>query len=194
MRGTKIMWVGVAVVASVSIFVAGLAIGAKISNNGVSGDFANGFNAAKSMLNKTGLLPTTPNKIMTVGGVIKAVDNNQITIAVSGVTPNPLEDQGPVYRTVNVSGKTAIVAMMSLSAAEMDAANKGFLADLKNGRHPSPPAPFKEQVAKISDLKVGMQISVTSSDDIKDASTINATKISFQGGLPVTAPIPAKKK
>lgn len=188
------MWVTVAAIAGVSIFMAGLAVGAKIGIFGVGENLAS-FNSAKSVLDKSGMIPPTPDKIDTIGGIVKAVNAGKITLSVSRVIANPFANQGPVERTINISDKTIIAAKVPLSAEEMNAANKSFLADIQAGKAAAPPAPFKEVPAKLSDIKPGMTIAVTSNDDIRNAQTINAAKISFQGGIVVVpTPAPTKKK
>jgi hypothetical protein len=194
MNGIKTMWIAVAAVAAVALVIVGYSWGASRSAGGSvigGGDYTSGYAAgiaaAKKKLAASGLIPPSPVTVNTVSGTVKSVDTDRFTIAANPVTFNPLDAPGPTERTVVVTDKTQITARIPMTLEEMTAANQAFQASMKAGKLVAPPTPFTEKTVGIDAIKTSMVVTVTAADDIKDATTINATAISFDA-LPSTNP------
>jgi UDP-3-O-[3-hydroxymyristoyl] glucosamine N-acyltransferase len=108
---------------------------------------------------------------------------------------NPLDSQGPTERTIVVNNKTQITMRVPTPYAEFSAAMKLFQENTKTGKHATMPAPFTDKTATINDIKIGMTVTVTAAENIKDAATVNATQIIFQAvpSAPTPVPKPATK-
>lgn len=181
MKRTKIMWATIAAIAVVSSFIAGMATGAKYGLLGTAnGDFMSGYNAAKAKLAESGVFPPGEKKITALSGTVSLLKDNAITVTDVRITANPLDNQGPSLRTVNITDKTVIVKLVPLTSAQMAEANKKYLAAQRTNKATNPPSPFSETAAKISDIKAGAVIAVSADGDIRDAANINAVKISFR--------------
>ena len=143
--------------------------------------FDDGWNAAKDKLEQSGLIRPEPTEIFTITGKITAISGNTISITADQVVANPLADQAPTERTVTVPARIKIIKSTSKTreqlSAEMTAYEKS-LAELKpDTERPSPPLPYAEQEIKLTDLKAGDTISVTSDQNIKFATEIVAKEI-----------------
>ncbi len=207
MNGKKIIWIVVAVVVAIGSFLAGVSVGNKgttISQIATGGDYQQGFNAAmeqaRKKVSESGIFPMSPKTVNTISGTVKSVNGNSLVITVNGrVSPNPLDEQGPVERTVMVGDKTVISAQVAMTAdeqsAQMKKYNEAMKGSTKNSIPPPPPVPFTEKIVAVDAIKIGMFVTVTSDDDIKLSSTINASKINFSAvptgiepGMTVPAP------
>lgn len=143
--------------------------------------FNDGWNAAKDTLDQSGLIRSEPTEIFTVTGKIIAISGNTISMTADQVVANPLADQAPTERTVTIPAGTKIIKSTAKTreqlSAEMTAYEKS-LAELKpDTERPSPPLPYAEQEIKLTDLKAGDTISVTSDQNIKFATEIVAKEI-----------------
>jgi hypothetical protein len=187
MKITKIFAVVVAMVAGSGLFVAGYGVGANYSilkNAGDSARFEQGFSAgmmnAKNIVEKSDLFPPEADKVNAIFGKVTAVDGDKITVAASPVSMNPFADQGPATRTIVVSDATTIVALVNKTAAQMSDDFKKFQSDSKGGKTVTPPPPTMEKPAALGDIKLTMTITAYADGDIRDAATIDASKITFQ--------------
>jgi len=188
------MWIAVAAVAVVALVIVGYSWGASHSSNASilgSGDYASGYaagmSAAKKKITESGLIPPSPATVNTVSGTVKSVDTDRFVIAANPVSLNPLDAPGPTERTVVVTDKTQITARIPMTPGEMNAANKAFQDSMKAGTLIPPPTPYTEKTVGIDAIKTSMVVTVTSADNIKDATTVNATKITFDA-LPSSNP------
>ncbi len=217
MNGIKTMWIAVAAVAAVALLIVGYAWGASRSSNASilslgGGSYATGYAAgiadAKKKLKESGIVPSSPEQVTTLSGTVKSVDADRFVIKANPVSMNPLDAQGPTDRTIVVGSQTKITIRVAMTPEELNAAMKAFQANINSKKLAIPPAPFTEKTASISDIKIGMVVTVTAADNIKDAATINATAVSFdavakegfaQTGIPATGapvlppPVPQNK-
>lgn len=181
----KILWIVLAIVVISGSYLAGFGTAAKLggTTSGVGGTYQNGFSAgmdnARAILAKSGIIPASPEKITSISGTVKSVDGNKIVIAANPISANPLEDRGPAERTIIANDKTKISVMTPYTADEFSAAMQKFNEEARAGKPSVPPSPYKEISASIDDIKMTMTITVTSDENIKTASQINASAISF---------------
>jgi hypothetical protein len=181
--------IALAVIGVLSAFVVGIAVGFKtgfnpvgILSGGQGGSYQDGFNHARELLAKSGMFPAVSGKITSLSGTVKSVDDKGLIITVnSRVVMNPLDPQGPAERRIEVSGDTAIVAMIPIAKEDFEAAQKKFAEDMKAGNKATPPSMSTEEARKLSDINAGMMVTVTSNDDISVAPAIKAAKIVLSG-------------
>ena len=189
-------------VAAVALIIVGYAMGASgmgiASVIGTGGGnyntgYAAGIASAQRKLQDSGLIPKSPTEVMTISGTVKSVSTDRFVINANRISINPLDSQGPTERTIVVNDKTQITARISTPPAELTAAMKLFQDNVKAGKPGNPPMPFTEKAAKIDDIKISMVVTVTAAENIRDASTINATQIIFQA-VPSAAvsPVPPR--
>lgn len=136
------------------------------------------------------LFPSVQGPVLSVGGMIKSISNNVITIE-TPKSANPFEDT-PTVREITVMSATSIVKRElkdpKAFQQEMDAFQKAAQkivpvtagttsTPAASANVPTPPVPFKEIKLDISDLKVGDTVSVEAGKDIKMATSFETTKI-----------------
>jgi len=196
MNGKNIFMAVVAVIVVVGSFLGGMTVGNNTPGGSIvpgvgksyESGYAAGKNDAKKLLEESGVLPPSPAVVNTLSGSVKSVDGNKIIITVNGrVSMNPFDEQGSAERTVVVSDKTDLKVQVPMSPDEQAAAMKKFQEEMKAGKIVTPPTPFTEEKISTDAIKIGMIITVTSDDNIKTASTINASKIVF-AAIPSTVP------
>jgi len=188
MNGIKTMWIAVAAVAAVALLIVGYAWGASRSNNASilslgGGSYATGYAAgiaeAKKKLKDSGIVPVSPDQVTSISGTVKSVGTDRFIITANPVSMNPLDAQGPSERTIVVNDQTKITIRVALTPDELNAAMKAFQENIASKKPSVPPPPFTEKTASLSDIKIGMIVTITAADNIKDAATINATQVSF---------------
>lgn len=173
-----------------------LLVGSQLNPNCPSGLLTNqndsydaGWQAANQKLMGSGLLPPEASELLTIAGAITEISGNQIILQANPVVLNPLAAPAPESRTVNITSKTKIIKQVAKTPEQLAADNQAFndaTSKLKPGATPpTPPPPYTEEEIKLSDLKVGDRISVTSNVDIKFATDITASQINF---TPLAAP------
>jgi len=147
-----------------------------------------GYEAARKKVAETHMFPQ-PASMMNISGTVVSVSDNKLVMDTPQVILNPLEPQAPTQRTVNVSSDTEIKSQVMKDEAQQQKDRAQFEAEmtkfneaLKSGKTPpAPPMPpnaFEEKKIKISEIKTGAQIMVSSASDILLAETIDATAIS----------------
>jgi hypothetical protein len=179
MHPTKGLWILLIIAALAGFFVIGFTVGSSTSTVSVapgSAGYQAGYDAARQKLKDSGALPT-PAEIKTVTGIVTVIAGANLTIQAYPVSANPLEPAGPEVRTVTVSDAAAIVELVPLSDIEFRVALAAFNKQTIAGKQMTPPTPFREASLKLSDVRVGSTITVTSATDIRDAASITATKI-----------------
>ncbi|MFA4871639.1 MAG: hypothetical protein WC610_01065 [Patescibacteria group bacterium] len=166
------------IVVGFSLFIWGYAFGLKAT--GIDG-FAQGWDAARQAIEKTGLFPNNKEPLYNIAGKITGINNNIITIEASPVVNNPLAKQAPIKRTITVGNDTVFIEQKQKSPEEfMKEQNEFFLKRLKNLENQAesaPPLLYTEKRIKFSDLKVGDKINVVAENDIKYATQITAKEV-----------------
>ena len=176
--GNNILWLALAVILIGATAAVGYALTLKTSVTVPLS--ANPPAAAPTQAPAFRPVPAGGLKINSVFGAIASInDGISITIKNAQVSANPDDPQGPTERTILFTDKTAIIAQVPLTAKEMAAATKEYQAAVKAGKSAQPPEPYKEEHLAPGDLRLTMNITVTSDDDIRNAETVTASKITF---------------
>jgi hypothetical protein len=148
---------------------------------GQENSYEAGWLAASQKLEESGFLRPEPNEIFTISGTVTQISGKQIILKADQTVINPLAAQAPESRTVTVTSQTKIIKQTPKTPEQLSAGDEKFRNEMEKlepgATPPSPPLPYVEEEIKSSDLKIGDRISVTSSVDIKFATTIEAVQI-----------------
>ena len=140
-----------------------------------------GWMAASQKLEESGLLRPETAEIFTISGTITQISENQIIIKADPTVINPLAIQAPESRTVTVNPETKIIKQIPKTQEELAADEEKFVNEREKlepeAAPPTRPLPYTEKEIKLSELKIGDKISVTSDQNIKFATEITATEI-----------------
>ena len=116
-----------------------------------------------------------------VFGKIKEIKDNSIII--ESANANPLEDTLTV-KTIMVKSETKFMKSEAKDNAvfqkEMEEYQKTTAAQANGTQISTPPMPFAEKEISLSDLKAGDQITAEASENVKDKTSFEATKITLQ--------------
>lgn len=122
-------------------------------------------------LNKTldSFFPPLPDKIFSISGTIKSINNNIISLEAVSLTERTLPGVEPKkeIRKITVSKDAKITKFNSLILPEIDP---------KTGEIKPP----KQEIIKLSDLKAGDNISATAKENIKTKIEFEAIEITLQ--------------
>ncbi len=176
------------------IVVASLVIGGLIGYGGAAYQYS-------AQLGKVKALFPSQQATTSIGGTIKSISGNVITIETSK-SANPFED-APTVREVTVTSATSIVKRESkdpkIFQQEMEAyqkvIQKAVTVPVATTSTPptavQAPLPFSETAIAISDLKAGDTITIEASQNIGTAASFEATKITrISEAVPAgTAPV-----
>lgn len=137
--------------------------------------YKDGFLAAREKFTKSPPLPQNV-EIKMVSGEIKTIGQDGLTMLVTSLDTDPLVDGVSDTRTVAITKDTKIIKRVMLTPEEMNKRTQAWAAEGAKKGTP-PPAPFTDMAIKLSDLKVGMQISVTSDESLRLLESFTATTI-----------------
>lgn len=144
-----------------------------------------GWLAANQKLEESGLLRPEPEESFTLFGTITQISENHLVMRADPTVINPLAMQAPESRIVTVTPETKIIRQTPKAREQLLAEEKKWQNEMNNLKPedaalpPPPPSPYIEEEIKLSDLKTGDKISVTSGQNIKFATTIEAAQIIF---------------
>lgn len=146
-------------------------------------------NSAKiAELNKTldSFFPPLSNEIFSISGTIKLINNNIISLEMVSLTERMLPGVEPKkeIRKITVAKDAKITKFDPFILPEIDK---------KTGAIKPP----KQEIIKLSDLKIGNQITATAKENIKTKTEFEAVEIQFQilpelSALPVLPAEPAQ--
>ena len=196
------------------VFVIGLILGIIIRPKqssapvGSQNTYQAGWNAAEQKLAQSGMVPGLDSNIpiKSISGTVEKIDGNKLTVKI--VPLDPLADPSTLERTVDVDNSTQFFQMVQKDPQEYQQEMAAFqktmqsqtqaqtsnTANKTNSAQPqtaTPPMPFDKKQISLSDLKAGMQISITSNSDIKTAQEFTATEIDIQPTISQSMPVPS---
>ncbi len=193
----KKLYLGVlAVILLTTALLAGYSLGLQQSKQSSDTGYQAGYDAAHQQLISAGLLQTDQT-MTTISGNVSSVEDGKLTIDVPQVVSDPLAEQAPLQRLVEVGADTKILRLEAKSAKEMAAEEAGFdaaqqkfreaVAAGKEATPPLPPSAQKQTEIKASDIAVGDRVTVTAADDILRDPTIAAVQITVQSSASAPA-------
>jgi len=148
--------------------------------------FEAGWNAAKQRLQETGYLPPVLDEIFTISGQVQGIENNKITLNIHPL--DPLADPELDVRIIEVDENTKIYQLKEKEFEQYEKEMKEYNKKMKEQVDALesvpepiiPPEPFVKEAAKLSDIKQGQEITVTSKENIKNKKQFRAIKIVIQ--------------
>ena len=148
--------------------------------------FEAGWNAAKQRLQETGFLPLVPDEIFTINGQVQGIENNKITLKIHPL--EPLADPELDVRIIEVDESTKIYQLKEKEFEQYEKEMKEYEKKMKEQMGASepvpepitPPKPFIKETAKLSNIRQGQEIAVTSKENIKNKKQFRATEIVIQ--------------
>jgi len=164
---------------AVAGFIAGSPTGEKNKS------YQAGWDAARQKLADSGFLPSLRAEIKSISGKIKAIDGHRITLE-TGLF-DPLADESLTTRTVIADESIRVYSLEQRDQNEFMAAlddyNKKIQTQLNGQTQAQTPLPIPEMFNKkeiaFSDLKIGDNINVSSSENIKEAKEFRVTEINL---------------
>jgi len=163
--------------------IIGFQLGKKASKGvgNVNNDFQTGWNAAKERLVKSGMSLTFPSPVTSLSGEVKMIDNSGIIIKITPLEPlaDPVLDE----REIIINKETKIYSLVQKDQKTLEKELADFNAKLKNQKtnEPIPQHEFftRKEVA-VTDIKIGMFVTVETEGDIKNVKSFQAKEIFFQ--------------
>ncbi len=159
--------------------------------------FQAGWEAAQKRLAETGFAPAMVGiEIKTLSGEVKEIKGNKINLKIRPL--EPLAEPGLDIRTIIVDNSTKIYKLDAKDPnefqKEMAEYNKKMQEQMKKPAVAAQPLmmpePFVKKEAKLSDLKAGQQITVSTDKDIKNVQEFKAVEITLQSVI-LSPPAPA---
>ena len=195
------------ILAFILVFALGVFAGSKIKKGktpqGVENSYQAGWDAAKQRIEQTGLGgPKMDNiEIKTISGTIEKIESNKITI--KAMPLGALSDPALDSRIITVSNDTKIFQLTQKDPAQLQKEMDEFQSKMKaleenkeqSTENITPVQPQDKKQVQLSDLKVGQQVSITSTENIKDKKEFAASEISIMEmpnlpGTPENLPTP----
>ncbi len=192
----------IAIIVAIVCFALGLIVALQSNKTGLSlgeNTFQAGWDAAKQRLAESGFAPAIAGmEIKTISGEVKEIKGNKISLKIRPL--EPLADPKLDNRSVVVDDNTKIYNLVSRDPVEyqkeMDAYNKKMQEQMNKPATEAQPLVFPEffikKEVRLSDLKAGQQITVTTDKDIKNVQEFKAIEITLQSTAalsPVMAPV-----
>ena len=136
-------------------------------------------------LRKNGIIPSMPDEINSVQGIVKQINNNLIVVQTKLIPEDPLREFIPETIKVKITPETKIVKIVEKEPEVFQKEQEEFDKIVAtHGDNPPadllPPEPFKEVKVNFSVLKEGDQIIIFSNKNIKGLSEIEAAKIQIE--------------
>ncbi|MHA1251766.1 MAG: hypothetical protein ACTSRP_17380 [Candidatus Helarchaeota archaeon] len=148
--------------------------------------FEAGWNAAKQRLQETGYLPPVLDEIFTISGQVQGIENNKITLNIHPL--EPLADPELDVRIIEVDENTKIYQLKEKEFEQYEKEMKEYNKKMKEQVDAPelapesiiPPEPFIKETAKLSNIRQGQEITVTSKENIKNKKQFRAIEIVIQ--------------
>lgn len=174
-----------AVIFSIVGFISGRALSGGL---GVSSDQAQLQKLQMQVEAAKKLFPPPPADMRSIIGTVKEVKEN--ALVVETFSSNPFDDT-PRIRTITAGENTSITrneqkdpAVYQEELAEFQKAIQAQSGQT-SGTPPVPPSPVREVSVELSDVKPGMQATVTAEENIRDKESFEAKTIQISQGAAV---------
>lgn len=147
--------------------------------------------ATKKLMDAGIIMPD--NEVRSITGTVQAISGNTVTLAVPSLNRNPLSEPTPTTRTITIADGTMVTLRkernMDEFMKEVDAYQKAMFERSESQTGPegaasapakeiAPPQQYTETTITLSDIKVGMRVTVSAEADILRAEQITATSFS----------------
>ncbi len=157
----------------------GLLISSTASQEELDASYKLGYQAARDKADS--LCDGVKLSVNSFTGTVVANDGEKLVVAQNSLMADPLADGISDNRTVLVSANTKIVKSIKKSDEQFIRELKNFeTAQATGNTNSESPNDTIEQVLKLSDIKVGSKVSVSSNEDVTLLATVSSTKILLQ--------------
>lgn len=182
--------------AALSAFLIGLYLGGLMAGGTGenSADYQAGYDAAKAKMAGLGLVPglaQEPAPLMSISGTIAEVSGDSIRLEAAIPPAGPLDEERQVTLTVRTDANTKITIRKMLppptpeeneaARQRYDEAQQRYMQAIMTGQEgvaaPEPPKTYESEQGSMEDLKTGLRVSITTSEDMRTNSTVTATEI-----------------
>jgi len=141
--------------------------------------YQQGYEAAK--LRFSAICPQLNEAVMSLSGSVKSAGSKSIVVSEESLAVDPIADGISKDRTVQLAANGKVILMKEKDADQFNKESEAF-AKLSVPTSPQatlsqPPSRFTETNGALSDIKVGMTVTVESDKDLRLLSTINASVI-----------------
>ena len=190
----------IAVVSGLLIFVFGIMVGIKLTNENLkfsfnkNNTFQAGWEAAKQRLNQSNFAFSLPSnaEIKNISGIIQKIEGNKITLKINPL--EPLADPALDIRIVAIDSNTKINLAVQKDQAQFDKEMKEFNEKISKPQTDAtqplaiitPPSQIYYKEIKQSDLKEKQSISIMADENIKDKKEFTAVQIDAQEVIEIT--------
>lgn len=173
------------------VLILGLLIGSIVtvlvlrSRININDTYQAGWDAAKTRLALyTQSNPIfAPKEVTSITGTVESISGGLVTIKITPLEPlaDPLLDE----RVVTVSLNTNINRSVQKNPTEYQKEMEVFMKNIQQMSKTStgiinPPSMFTKQSVQISDIKVGANITITASENIKNLKNFTATEVALK--------------
>lgn len=145
--------------------------------------------------------PSAPKETRNISGTVKEVRGDTMVFESRSFGPF---DESPRTRMITLGSATKVVRSeqkdRTTFQAELAEFQKKMRAQVGGSNQGTtlapiaPPTPFREVQAQLSDIKAGLQVSVTAEENIRDKEAFAATIVSISSFLAVPVAQKAPKK
>lgn len=128
--------------------------------------------------------------VYNVTGTITEIGASSLKMTATFIAPDILSEPTTVEMVVNVTNDTKIIRQLEKTPEEfqkdLEAYDQAISSAAAEGTEPSPggepelapPGPYKSEEISLPDLEVGMTVSVSSGDNMRGKTAVDATEIS----------------
>lgn len=178
---------------AVVIFALGIAtgsffVGREARPAGSANTFQAGWDAAKKRLSETGYAFPVMAEAMSVSGIVQDIKDDGMTVAIRPL--EPLADPALDIRTVKFDANTKLYQIDQKDPIKYQKEVEAFNLKMRSVSPQTIPANYPQSFVKTAitakDIKIGMNVTITAANNIKESKEFIATEITVQT---VTAPI-----
>jgi hypothetical protein len=166
-----------------AVFLVGLFWGQKNTENAYQQGYDAGWSTARLAVEESGVFPPEIEEINSLSGEIMDINtkNQSFTIMADAVSNNPLEETGPMIRTIQINEAAVITKNTPKDFDEFFKEQEAYdrqLATLSpEETPPEAPSPYDTEEIGFEDLEAGQTVTVHSSENIRIADLIVAERI-----------------
>lgn len=140
-----------------------------------------GFDAARKLVEESsvGSAIKVPDDVRNFDGIVTVVEGNRITLHKQFST-NPFDNPALNDRVIIITNDTKITQLSAKDPEVLRAEMTEYFKKEISAASETPPGTFTNAPANINDIKTGVQISVTASENIKNLQEFSVNEVQIQ--------------
>lgn len=183
---------------AIIIFALGIVIGSAATKRGENtslisstNTYQAGWDAAKKRLSETGYAFPVMAEIKTVSGAVQDIQSDGMTVKIRPL--EPLADPALDMRNVKFDANTTFYQIEQKDPIKYQEEVKAFNSKMKanlsvlQAAPGTAPQPFIRKTIAVNDIKIGMTVTISAANNIKEAKEFNAMEITVQSVVVPTA-------